>query len=63
MSIKRYENIILMGYFNAEPSHMKLKYFMEYNNLYNSIKNKTCFKPVEGKCIDLTKEVLKEKEI
>ena len=36
-----------MGDFNAEPSHMKPKYFMEDNNLYSSIKHKTCFKSVE----------------
>ena len=53
MSIKTYENIVLMGDFNAERSNIKLKYFMEDHNLYNTIKHKTCFKSVEGKCIDL----------
>ena len=43
MSIKTYENIVLMGDFNAEPSNIKLKYFMEDHNLYNTIKHKTCF--------------------
>ena len=53
MSIKTYENIVLMGDFNAEPSNIKLKYFMADHNLYNTMKHKTCFKSVEGKCIDL----------
>ena len=47
MSIKTYENIVLMGDFNVEPSNIKLKYFMEDHNLYNTIKHKTCFKDID----------------
>ena len=42
-----------MGDFNIEPSNTKLKQFMEDHNLFNHIKNKTCFKSSNGKCIDL----------
>ena len=50
----RYENIVLMGDFNAEPTDTTLSDFCEIYNLKNVIKDKTCFKnPNKPSCIDL----------
>ena len=46
-----YDNHIVIGDFNLEPSQMYLKTFMKTHNYYNLVKN-TCFKR-PGSCIDL----------
>ena len=47
-----YDNHILLGDFNMDPSYMKLLAFMEHYIYYNLIKKTTCFKG-NGSCIDL----------
>ena len=47
-----YDNYLIMGDFNMEPSDPSLKAFLNSNNLYNLIKSNTCFKG-KGSCIDL----------
>ena len=46
-----YDNHIVLGDFNMDPSHTQLSAFMKHN-YYNLIKNNTCFKG-DGSCIDL----------
>ena len=48
-----YENVVVIGDFNAEPNEKKLSPLIEDYNLYNLIKNPTCFKSSKGRCIDL----------
>ena len=47
-----YDNYIIFGDFNIEPSDSILKAFMQSHNLFNLIKSNTCFKG-RGSCIDL----------
>ena len=47
-----YDNHIVIGDFNLEPSQMYLKTFLETHNYFNLVKNNTCFKG-PGSCIDL----------
>ena len=47
-----YDNYLIMGDFNMEPSDPFLKAFLNSNNLYNLIKSNTCFKD-KGSCSDL----------
>ena len=47
-----YDNHIVIGDFNLEPSQECLKTFMETHNYFNLIKTNTCFKG-PGLCIDL----------
>ena len=47
-----YDNYLIMGDFNMEPSDPSLKAFLNSNNLYNLIKSNTCFKGKDS-CIDL----------
>ena len=47
-----YDNYIILGDFNMEPSDSILKTFMQSHNLFNLIRSKTCFKG-RGFCIDL----------
>ena len=47
-----YDNHIVLGDINMDPSHTQLSTFMEHYNYYNLIKNNTCFKG-DGSCIDL----------
>ena len=47
-----YDNHIVIGDFNLEPSQMYLETFMETHNYFNLIKNNTSFKGPES-CIDL----------
>ena len=49
----KYDNYILMGDFNLEPSNKILNSFMENHYLTNMVKTKTCFKSLAGTCIDL----------
>ena len=48
-----FERRMLIGDFNCEPSNPHLSSFLQENSLYCHIKDKTCFKKVEGTCIDL----------
>ena len=50
---RTYDNIIVAGDFNSEPTHPVFNNFMNLNNLYNHIKHKTCWKSKNGSCIDL----------
>ena len=47
-----YDNHVIMGDFNLEPSTVLLKHFMNKNAFYNLIKVSTSFKG-KGTCIDL----------
>jgi len=42
-----------MGDFNCEPDAPILANFLEDNLLFNHMKVKTCFKSLNGTCIDL----------
>ena len=48
-----YENTIILGEFNMQPTNQILETFLEDNNFVNLIKSNTCFKPKLGSCIDL----------
>ena len=48
-----YNNIIVVGDFNLEPTDPKMAQFLELNDMSNVIKAKTCFKTSKGRCIDL----------
>ena len=48
-----YENVVVIGDFNAEPNEKKLSPLIEDYNLYNLIESPTCFKSSKGRCIDL----------
>ena len=50
---QKYINIVLMGDFNMQPTDNNFQTFCESHDLYNLIKDKTCFKTIEGTCIDL----------
>ena len=45
--------MVIIGDFNAEPSDMSLRSFMEVNSFVNHIKSNPCMKSNSGKCIDL----------
>ena len=47
-----YDNHVIVGDFNLEPSTARLKHSMNNNALYNLIKVNMCFKG-KGTCIDL----------
>ena len=47
-----YDNHLILGYFNLEPTDSALMGFLESNSLTNLIKTNTCFK-IECSCIDL----------
>ena len=50
----KYENFIIIGDFNREPSEKAMSDFLDIYNLKNLVKNPTCFKnPVRPSCIDL----------
>ena len=50
----KYDNIILMGNFSAEPADTAVSDFCRIYNLKNIIREKTCFKnPNNPICIDL----------
>ena len=50
----KYENFILLGDFNSEPSEQPMSDFCHVYNSQNIIKDKTCFKnPHKPLCIDL----------
>ena len=47
-----YDNHIVLGDFNTDPSHTQLSVFMEHYNYYNLIKSNNYFKG-DGSCKDL----------
>ena len=49
---KTYDRIVIMGDFNSEPNEDYIDTFSSSYNLYNLVKEKTCFKG-EPKCYDL----------
>ena len=49
---KLFDNYIIIGDFNLEPSDTTLKHFLDSNGLHNLIKGHTCFKG-KGSLIDL----------
>ena len=50
-----YDNIMLIGDFNEEPTDTVLSDFCETYNLKNKVKDKTCFENSKRpSCIDLT---------
>ena len=49
---KKYEKIVIMGDFNLEPTDEPIESFCSTYNLYNLVKEKTCFKG-PPKCYDL----------
>ena len=51
--LKTYEDFIIMGDFNINESNPVMETFLNQNNCKNIIKSKTCYKSLEGSCIDL----------
>ena len=52
--LSKYDNFMLMGNLNAEPTEAAFSGFCEIYNLKHLIKEKTCFKnPTKPSCIDL----------
>ena len=51
--LKSYEDIDIMGDFNANESNPAMKAFLNQHKSKNIIKSKTCFKSQVGSCIDL----------
>ena len=48
-----YENTVILGDFNMQPTNRILETFLEDNSFVNLIKSNTCFKSKSGSCIDL----------
>ena len=46
-----YKNIVLMGDLNTQLNDQNFQAFYQSHDLYNLIKNKTCFKSPSGTCI------------
>ena len=53
-----YDNKVVFGDFNLEPTNTVMINFMDSQNFINLIKNNTCFKGV-GSCIDLILKIRK----
>ena len=47
------DRCLVLGDFNSEPQDGKMADFLDSHNLYNHVKFNTCFKSVNGRCIDL----------
>ena len=48
-----YDRSIIIGDFNLEPENSLLSSFLDSHVLHNHVDFKTCFKSLEGSCIDL----------
>ena len=48
-----YENTVLLGDFNMQPTNQILKTFLEDNSIVDLIKSNTCFMSKPASCIDL----------
>ena len=51
--LRKYDNYIIIGDMNLEPSEPIMQDFIDNNCLYNLVKKPTCFKTPRGTCIDL----------
>ena len=49
-----YENTVILGDFNMQPTNQILETFQEDNSFVNLIKFNACFKLKPGICINLT---------
>ena len=49
----KYDRIVTMGDFNLEPDDKWLKQLLLDHNLYNLVKERTCYKSLAGSTIDL----------
>ena len=50
---KSYDNVLILGDFNATPQSPVMCNFLSENILFNHMREKTCFKTALGTCIDL----------
>ena len=57
--LKHYENIFILGDFNATLSNPHLTLFLENKNLKSIIENPTCFKSSNGSANDLILSIKK----
>lgn len=48
-----YENVVILGDFNSTPDSPEISTFMSDYSLHSLINSPTCFKSVDGRCIDL----------
>ena len=48
-----FDNVMVLGDFNLEPDDKDLSSLLQEHGLYNLIKQPTCFKSSNGRCIDL----------
>ena len=48
-----FDKLIIIGDLNIQPHHPDLIFFLESRDLENLIKSETCFKSVQGSCINL----------
>ena len=48
-----YENTVILGDFNMQPTNQILETFLEDNSFVNLVKSDICFKSKPGSCIDL----------
>lgn len=53
MFYSNYDNILINGDMNLEPTNSELLNFLEINSFYNHMKEKTCWKSALGSTIDL----------
>ena len=51
--LKPYKDFVIMGDFNANESNPAMETFLSQHKCKNIIKSKTCYKSLEGSCIDL----------
>ena len=48
-----YDRVMVLGDFTLEPDDISLSSLIQDHDLYNMIKQPTCFKSSKGRCIDL----------
>ena len=48
--LQHYEDFIILGDFNENEHNPKMQYFLNQQGCRNIMKNKTCFKSMEGLC-------------
>jgi len=51
--LQTYENFLILGDFNEIPESNTMKAFLKEQNCDNLIKSNTCYKSINGRCIDL----------
>ena len=57
-SLQHYEDIIILGDFNENEHNPKMQYFLNQQGCRNIMKNKTCFKSLEGLYTCLTLSIM-----